>query len=62
MLFLKIEEKYYYMWTCHVENWWRFILVKRGFLKLKHRQGKRALEFGNSIFRLIITRIQYCCY
>jgi hypothetical protein len=51
MLFLKIEEKYCYTWTCHVENCSGFILINMGFRKVKHYHAKYSLGFGNSIFR-----------
>jgi hypothetical protein len=57
MLFLKIEEKQQYIWTCHVENSSGFILINMGFHKFKLRHAKHALEFRNSIISFKITRI-----
>jgi hypothetical protein len=62
MLFLKIEEKYIYIWAYHVPNCSGFIIINMGFHNFKHRHEKHALDFGNSIFRLKITRIKSCYY
>jgi hypothetical protein len=62
MLFLKIEEKYCYIWTCHVENYSGFILINMRFHKFKHRHAKHALDFGSFIFRLKFTKIKSCYY
>jgi hypothetical protein len=62
MLFLKIEEKFCYILTCHAENCSGFILVNMGFHKIKHRHAKHALEIGNSNFIFKITRIKSCYY
>jgi IS1 family transposase len=51
MLFLKIEEKQRYIWTCHEETTSGFILIIMGFQKFKHRHAKLAVDFGNSIDR-----------
>jgi hypothetical protein len=39
MLYLKIEEKQRYIWTCHVENSWGFILINMGFQEFKYRHA-----------------------
>jgi hypothetical protein len=62
MLFLKIEEKYCYIWTYHVQNCSDFILINMEFHKFKHRHAKHALDFGISIFRFKITRFKTCYY
>jgi hypothetical protein len=61
-LFLKIDEKYCYIWICHVEKCSGFILVNMGFHKFKNRHVKHALVFGNSNFRFKISRIKSCDY
>jgi hypothetical protein len=47
MLFLKIEEKQRYIWTCHVENSSIFIFINMGFQEFKHRHAKLPSDFGN---------------
>jgi hypothetical protein len=37
MLFLKIEEKYWYIWTCHVKNCseiWKFVNVRKYYRQM----------------------------
>jgi hypothetical protein len=60
MLFIKIQEKQRYIWTCHVDNISGFILINMGFRKIKYRHAKLALEIGYTIFRFKITRIKSC--
>jgi hypothetical protein len=50
MLFLKIEEKKWFIWTCHVEKSSVFILIYSWFYKFKHRHSKLAIHYGISIF------------
>jgi hypothetical protein len=52
MLFLKREEKYCYIWTCHVENCSRFILLNVAFRKFKHRHAKYVTHVSDSIFNV----------
>jgi hypothetical protein len=58
MLFVKIEEKYWYVWICHVENCSGFISITDPFHKFKHRKAKHTLQFAVSIFRFKTTRIK----
>jgi hypothetical protein len=46
MLFLKIEEKYCYIWDSHVEKYSGFILINMEFHKFKHRHSKHGLSPG----------------
>jgi hypothetical protein len=56
MFFLKIEENYFYMWTCQVEICTGFVLIKMGYHKFKHHHAKLALENEYLIFRFKITK------
>jgi hypothetical protein len=58
MLFLKIEEKYWFIWTCQVEKSTDFILINLGFQKFENRQANLALDFGNTNFTFKIRRIK----
>jgi hypothetical protein len=59
MLFLKIEEKLLYIWTCHVEKYSCFISITNPFHKFKHRKGKHTLLFALSWTHICeITRIK----
>jgi hypothetical protein len=50
VLFLKIEEKFCFIWTFQVENSSGLILINMAFHKFKHRHAKYALDFVNSFF------------
>jgi hypothetical protein len=59
MFFLKLEENYCYMWTCHVEICSGFVLIKIGYYKFKHHHAKLALENEYLIFRFKITKKKF---
>jgi hypothetical protein len=56
MFFLKLEENYCYMWTCHVEICSGFVLIKMGYHNFNHHHAKHALEDEYLIFSFKITK------
>jgi hypothetical protein len=56
MFFFKLEENYFYMWTCHIEICSGFVLIKMGYHNFEHHHAKLALENVYLIFRLNITK------
>jgi hypothetical protein len=62
ILLLKIEEKFCYISTCHIEMFSGFILINMELHMFKNRHAKHALDFGNSICTFKITIIKSCYY
>jgi hypothetical protein len=56
MFYLKLEENYSYIWTCHVEICSSVVLIKMGFRKFNHHHAKHAVEDEYLIFKFKIKK------